>query len=121
METMSQKFMEAMHQLWPYVSGIFITIIAIIKLWWSDRNKTQHRIANVEKIAEHAITEKRLQECKVDVLGHDVTVEERILLELKIIAEETKELREDMREDNKTNAQAHQDIMNTMMRIHNGD
>jgi len=93
-------------------------MFAVVKLWWNDRKETKKRIANVEKIAESAVTEARLQECKTDVLGHDITVEERILEELKVLATETKELRQDMREDNIANAKAHQDILKEVVRLH---
>ena len=118
METPSHKWLDAAQHLWPYVSGVFITMIAVVKLWWSDRKETKRRITNVELIAETAVTEARLQECKTDVLVHDATVEERILEELKILAQETKELRADMREDNQANAKQHQDILTEVVRLH---
>jgi len=114
----SHKWLDAAQHLWPYISGFILTMFAVVKLWWNDRKETKKRIANVEKIAESAVTEARLQECKTDVLGHDITVEERILEELKVLATETKELRQDMREDNIANAKAHQDILKEVVRLH---
>ena len=94
------KVIDLLQHLWPYIAGMFAAIVAGLRIWWSDRKALRLRVQNVEKIAEHAVTEARLQECKVDV----DSVDKEILVEIRAI-------REDMREDNQINAVAHQKII----------
>ena len=93
------KFLDLLQHLWPYLAGAAATILGALKLWWSDRQALRVRVQNVEKIAEQAVTEARLQECRVDV----DSVDKEILIEIRAI-------REDMREDNQINAMAHQKL-----------
>ena len=102
-------------------------IIGGFKLWWSDRKALKERVSNIEKIAEHAVTEARLQECRVDVDA----VDEKILIEIRAIRED---MRKDMRlnaESDIRNAEAHQkiietsakrnsEIMKAILHLHNG-
>ena len=101
------KILDLLQHLWPYLAGVFAAIVAGLKMWWSDRKALRLRVQNVEKIAEHAVTEARLQECKVDV----DQVDEKILLEIRAI-------REDMREDNRLNTSTHDKLMNAILNLH---
>ena len=94
------KILDALQHLWPYLAGVFAAILGGLKMWWSDRKALRVRVQNVEKIAEQAVTEARLQECRVDV----DSVDKEILVEIRAI-------REDMREDNRMNAESHQKII----------
>ena len=94
------RLLDLLQHIWPYLAGAAATILGAFKLWWSDRRALRVRVQNVEKIAEQAVTEARLQECRVDV----DSVDKEILVEIRAI-------REDMREDNQINAVAHQKII----------
>ena len=101
------KILDALQHLWPYLAGVMAAIIGGFKLWWSDRRSIRQRMVNVEKIAEHAVTEDRLRECKGDV---DKT-NESILGEIRAI-------REDMREDNRLNTATHDKLMTAILDLH---
>ena len=96
----SHKILDSLQHLWPYVAGISATVVGAFKLWWDDRKKLRSRIANVEIIAQHAVTQEKLAECRADVDEEDTA-----------ILKEIREIRRDMREDNKVNALAHNAIM----------
>ena len=101
------KILDALQHLWPYLAGVMAAIIGGFKLWWSDRKALKERVSNIEKIAEHAVTEARLQECRVDVDA----VDEKILIEIRAI-------REDMREDNRLNTATHDKLMTAILNLH---
>ena len=101
------KVIDLLQHLWPYLAGVMAAIIGGFKLWWSDRQALKQRVSNIEKIAEHAVTEARLQECRIDVDKTD----ESILIEIRAI-------REDMREDNRLNTATHDKLMNAILNLH---
>ena len=96
----AHKVLDIMEHIGPIIVGVFATFLGGIKLWWSSRKKLYARIANVEIIAQHAVTQEKLAECRADVDEEDTA-----------ILKEIREIRRDMREDNKVNALAHNAIM----------
>ena len=100
MDGSTHKVLDALQHIWPYIAGVFATLLGAGKLWWSDRARIRRRIANVEIIAQQAVTQETLKECRDGVADDD-----------HVILEEIRNIRKDMRDDNKLNALAHNAIM----------
>lgn len=107
METNTDKVFSFFDQMWPFISGIVLTIIAVIKLWWSDRQAVKRRIIALEVIAEASVSKSELQACRDDVRVVDESNLEKIYGLI--------------RDNNENNAQQHQDIMHEIIELHRGD
>jgi hypothetical protein len=42
----TQSLAEHLTQIWPFITGTFLVLVASIKLWWYDRNETRKLINN---------------------------------------------------------------------------
>ena len=111
MDQATHKVLDVLQHTWPYVSGVIITMMAGLKLWWSTHRNTQKRITTLENDVKQTVTHEELHACRDDVRDTDVENENKILTEIKHI-------REDMREDNRINSKAHQDIITTSTASH---
>ena len=118
MDSLTHKILDILQHLWPYVSGLFITLAAGARLWWLNYKRTEQRISNVETLAEQAVTEKRLQQCKAEVFHHDAGIEEKILKEIRSIRDEIHGIRHETREDFRSNSEAHEHILDTILKLH---
>lgn len=94
------KWLTWLDHTWPYITGVVVTIIAGVKLWWHDRKETKRRIANLEIMAEHMISRDELQACREDVRREDKDILEKIDHSIE------------------ENAKQHQDIMKQIVRLH---
>lgn len=107
METQTHRWLDYLDHLWPYISGVFITLLAVIRLWWYDRHQTRKRIGNLEVLAEHMVTTADLQACRDNVRDDDEKNMEKVFAEIKELTKE--------------NAAQHQDIMKQILRLHAGE
>ena len=107
MEAPPHRILDVLSHLWPYVSGIALTLLATVRLWWYDRKETKRRIGTLEVMAEHMVTKDDLQACRDDVRATDDKNLEKLYQEIKT--------------NTAQNAQQHQDIMAQMMRLHKWD
>lgn len=105
-ESTFHKLLHLAEDIWPLLSGMGLVMLAGIKLWWSDRRATKKRIANIEIMCEHMVTQDELHSCREDVRQADDENLEKIYHEIK--------------ENQKINAQQHQDIMREIIRMHGG-
>lgn len=104
MEANTHKILDVLEHIWPYVSGIVLTMAAGVRLWWYDRRQVKHRIATLEVLAEQSVTQRDLQECRDDVRNDDDSNLNKIYNKIDEITRD--------------NSQQHQDIMNTILQIH---
>lgn len=110
MDTQTHKAFDLLQHVWPYISGMFITLVAIVKFWFAERKALNSRIKNLEIIAENSATKAELYSCKEEVYAQD-------LINLEKIYEEIKILRKESQDEAHSNSQQHQDIMNTIIRM----
>ena len=110
MDAGGHKLLDILEHIWPYVTALFLTVIGMIKLWWSDRRATLSRLRNVEVTAKKAVTHEQLHECRTDVAEED-----------HLILSEIRAIRMDMREDNKANAREHQQILKVILNLHKNE
>ena len=104
METNTHKALDFIEHLWPLLSGIVITLLAIIKLWWHSHRETKSRIKNLEVLAENSVTHKELQACRDNVREED---ERNLTAVLK-----------EMKDQSKENASQHENIVNQIIQLH---
>jgi len=102
------KTLDLLQHVWPYISGVFLSFIAVFRMWWIDRKKMRRRMNNLEILAENSVSHKDLQACRDDVRAAD---EKNLML----IFSEIKSLREEHNADAKVNAQQHMDILNQVV------
>lgn len=107
METNTHNILDVLDRVWPYVSGVAVTILATVRLWWHDKKVTKARINTLEVMAEHMVTKDELQACRDDVREEDESNLEKIYKEIK--------------ENNQENARQHQDILKQVIRLHSGE
>ena len=98
------KILDLLQHIWPIISGIILIVIASWKLWWSRAARQREWKSEVDKRLSHVVTKDELQACKVKVMDKGDDTNQEILHELKA-------MRLDRLEDNKDNANAHQDII----------
>lgn len=98
------SLIDAIQHLWPVISGLALTFVAVFRLWWHDRRETKKRIGTLEVMAEHMVTKADLRACREDVRDDHEESLEKIYNEIKT--------------NNSENAQQHQDIMAQMIRLH---
>ena len=79
-------------------------MVGAFRLFWHDRKETKHRIATLEKIAEHAVTYRDLQACRDDVRAEDNK-------NLEIMYTKIEEL-------SRQNAEQHTEMINQVLRLH---
>lgn len=107
----THKIIDVLQHIWPYLSGLAITFLAALKLWWNERRETRKRLKNQEILVDHIIREKvshkELQACRDDVRHDNDTHIDNIYARLDKHALE--------------NAQQHQDILNQIIRLHTND
>ena len=97
MDTATHKILVWLEHLWPYISGMVITLLAAAKLWWYDKQQMKQRIANIEIIAQNAVTKSELQACR-----EDVRKEDRLILK-------------EIQESNKLNQEQHEHIVDLII------
>jgi hypothetical protein len=105
------KALDAVQYLWPIFSGVAITVIAGVRLWWANHHKLHGRLDQIEHKLNHAVTEEDMHACKDQVIATDAQTNTDILKEVKAI-------RVDMREDNRLNSAAHDKIVAASTRSH---
>ena len=79
MDPSPHKVLDIIEHIWPYVAGLFATIIGAVKLGWMERKRTLERIKNVEKLCEMSATKGELSDCRDDVNRQDIEAERRIM------------------------------------------
>jgi len=104
MELGGHKVLDFVSHLWPYISGVVVTLLAGIRLWWYEKQVTKKRIRTLEALATNMVSKQDLQACRDDVRA----VDEKNLDKLS----------GDIRENMKQNAKEHQDIMKQIIRLH---
>ena len=115
---MEHKILNWLEHIWPLMSGIAITIMAVFRLWWYDKKVVKKRIATLESLAEHMATQDDLRECREGVDKQDAD-------NLKVVLDEIKT--GERRNDEKHNAilkdmnVLHQKTMETMLELHSSD
>ena len=100
----THKVLDFAQHVWPIASGIALTAVAIWKLWWSKAARQREWQSGVDRRLSHVVTMDELQACKIKVMDRGNATNQEILQELKA-------MRLDRLEDNKDNANAHQDII----------
>ena len=105
--TPSHRWLDAAAHIWPYLSGLFLTLAATVRLWWHGRQAIKKRIVTLETLAEHSVSHEDLQACRDDVRAADEK-------NLTLIFGEIRSLREEHNTDAKVNAQQHMDILSKM-------
>ena len=90
--------------LWPILSGLALTLVAIIRLWWVHHTHQQKWKVSINGQLAETVTREELHSCKTGVMDKAASVDQEILKEIKAI-------RTDMREDNRINAREHADIL----------
>ena len=98
------KALRVLEQVWPVAAGAILTMAAGIQTMWNTHKNTRRRIAILETIAEHVVTQQEMQVCK-DLMRdeHDSNIEK---------------LYREIKENNQENHRQHQDMMNTIIKIH---
>lgn len=114
METNTHKLLDVVEHLWPYISGLILTMVVIVKMWWYNHNEVKRRINTLEKLAEMSATKIDLHECKAEVSGVDNANLEKIYNKLS-------EQQKDNAIQQQNNAKEHQDILQQMLRLHSKD
>ena len=104
MDSGFHKMLDVLSHIYPYVAGIFITMVAVVRLWWHNRQETRRRIATLEIMAERMASQDDLQACRDEVRHVDEQNLEKIYNEMK--------------ENNRDNAQQHNDILNQSIGLH---
>ena len=66
-EPISQKTIDFVQNMWPFISGACVVMVAGTKLWWQDRKDTKNRIKNLEILAEQTVYKPDLHNCREDV------------------------------------------------------
>ena len=117
---MEHRILDYLEHIWPYVSGFFIVMGAVISFLWKDRKANKRRMVNNEKqyeqlawvIKNKVATRDDLKECskEKDNQHHEG---------IKDVLSELRAVRNENRESNDTNSQQHLDIMHEMARLHN--
>lgn len=103
METGSHKIIDMVEQSWPYISGIAITIVGAVRLWWYSRQEIKNRITNLEIMAEHFASQGDLNSHKKELLDNT--------------GKHVEKLYEVIREANDENSRQHQDMLKQVMRL----
>ena len=111
MDTVEHKILDYLSHIWPYVSGVFLVMVAGFKLWWYDKKVVKKRIATLESIAEHMASKDDLRECRDSVDKQDAD-------NLKVVLTEIQTIRRENSDNIETNSQQHLDIMHQMTRLH---
>ena len=105
------RLLNWIEHLWPYISGLVVTIVAAIRLWWYDRGKLKKQINDnstlVGHITECMVTHEDLIECRDSVDEQDAD-------NLKNVLNEIKTLRQEIKNDTEKNSQQHLDILHKM-------
>ena len=104
------KILDILEHIWPYVTGMTVTLLAAMKLWWSDRKETKKRINEnaeaIRAISSNMVSHDDLHACREDVRDVD---DENLIRVLDRIEENAKD-----------NARQHLDIMNQIIALHIG-
>lgn len=100
----TQKFIDWLTHVWPVISGLFLTMVMVTRLWWSDKVETKKRITSLEILAEHTASKNDLRKCRDEVR----TVDEHNLEKIQQL----------IHEGNKENQEQHADLMKHIIEIH---
>lgn len=104
MPTGHHKWLDMIEHIWPLLSGIGITILAAVKLWWNERQQTKKRIETLEVMCEHMVSKDELQACRDDVRETDLR--------------ETEKIYDAIEKNSAENNRQHQEIMKTILELH---
>ena len=104
---MEHKILNWLEHIWPLMSGIAITIMAVFRLWWYDKKVVKKRIATLEALADNMATQSDLRDCRDSVDKQDAE-------NLKVVLLEIKGVRNDIRQDTASNNNQHQAIRKDM-------
>ena len=97
--------LDMLGHIYPYVAGLFITMVAIVRLWLFNRKEIKKRILTLEIMAERMASQEDLQACRDEVRHVDEQNLEKIYQEMK--------------ENNRDNANQHSDILKQIINLHN--
>ena len=101
------KALGYLHEIWPYITGLFLVTVAMFKTWMHDRK----RITTLEVLAENMVTHGDLQKCREDVRNAEEKQLQGVYADIKSLAKQA-------REDMKQNAKQHSEIMNQIIELH---